>query len=229
MSINYECGFCRDGLVVYDECMNKLIDVLVATWRDKKYQSKKAFYRVNLLRRVSKDIDDYIKLKHPDMYNVLDHFRNIGKEVSYLAARNFLLSYMDHDYIGTFNTGYICCSFCNVDACEYHIIYGGFVFYNCLDCNKNVSICGWCAKFLINNKLCKTCDINKSKDTDRMFIDISKIDVCNIDTTDMYIDKVKKYCKKCNKKLRKNNPNENLCDDCVTEYNNRIGRMKILD
>jgi hypothetical protein len=51
-----------------------------------------------------------------------------------------------------YDIGIINCNLCKRKACPTHFLWSNFYNGKCLNCNKLISICGWC-----NSKICKNC------------------------------------------------------------------------
>jgi hypothetical protein len=123
-----ECNYCKENLKIPKKYFNNIFNHI------KTKKNKKILYYFILLN---------ISFKNLKKYNINIPFYN-EKFLEYirLCVNN---TYYDVDYIK--------CNYCDRHACPTHFLWSNFKNLKCENCNKFISICGWCDK----EKLCINC------------------------------------------------------------------------
>lgn len=133
-----QCGFCRDGLIVAPQRLNKLVGRAI-----KSFNKNKDTYSQNKLKyytKLSKNLEAYIYTYANELYDGgIMTFSFMQPEI----RQQFIDGHIHS--IQRSNVGLMMrCDFCNRDTCEHHYIYANIVCFKCDICLKEIFRCGWC-------------------------------------------------------------------------------------
>jgi hypothetical protein len=228
--IKTKCDYCKNILIVPKLYAHKLLDKDLK--RYEKFKSEQTLLKLQSYGKMSKELEDCIKNNNPTLYKKIHSKCWSNNEYgSFFIARDFLW----HHNSTIRSTG-IRCNFCNNEACDFHIIYGGFKFYKCTGThahtisndihssphtnqrhNIEVSICGWCQNNnkIFKSKLCIQC--YDSKVSRKPLQNKTMHDIFDIEK--VYINNINSILRNNVEKLNQDERNTDQIEDCKKKCN----------